>query len=412
MSFLRKRHLKKNTCHQANEVARRQKTLFVEGKVDDAMKELDEALKNMQPDQISEDSGKTFKPVKREKTGTHPRPLPGGEEKTRQGLEGDLAPRQSHEKLQVEKLQVTQTRTHPRPLPAGENETATPSPPDSENQKGTPGLGPRIPNKKGVSEAGGGLGGKDSSLQNRDEIIWKKDGAKMCLIPAGEFQMGSNDGLDNEKPIHTVYLDAFYMDKYEVTVGQYKKFDKKFAAWYRDLPDWLSEHLPNDNHPVILVSWDKAQAYCKWAGKRLPTEAEWEKAARGGLVGKKYPWGDEAPDAGGKYRTNSTIDDGYKYSAPVGSFPPNGYGLHDMAGNVYEWCLDAYESDYYNRSQKRNPVNDNFTSVKERVIRGGSWNLNGYYMRVATRRGGKPVPRGGISMSLGFRCSVSQDVTP
>jgi len=221
-----------------------------------------------------------------------------------------------------------------------------------------------------------------------DEITWQKDGAKMRLIPAGEFQMGSND-YDDEKPVHTVYVDAFYMDKYEVTVGQYKKFIQ--ATGHR-APDWsdVSKYSPTDNHPIVYVSWEDAQAYCKWAGKRLPTEAEWEKAARGGLVGKKYPWGDEAPDAGGKYRANYYVGnngtaDGYEYCAPVGSFPPNGYGLYDMAGNVWEWCLDAYESDYYNRSQKHNPVNSNFTNVKRCVFRGGSWISINYSIRAANR---------------------------
>lgn len=148
-----------------------------------------------------------------------------------------------------------------------------------------------------------------------DEIIWEKDGAKMRLIPAGAFSMGSNDGESNEKPVHTVYLDAFYMDKYEVTVGQYKQFIK--ATGHR-APNWssVSKYSPTNNHPIIYVSWDDTQAYCKWAGKRLPTEAEWEKAARGGLVGKKYPWGDEAPNAGGKYQANYNPGNntyGYQY---------------------------------------------------------------------------------------------------
>ena len=118
----------------------------------------------------------------------------------------------------------------------------------------------------------------------------------MVLIPAGEFQMGSTDseGDEDELPVHTVYLDAFYMDIYEVTVGQYREFVE--ATGYEPIGDWDSQLSPTDWHPVVGVNWYDAMAYATWAGKRLPTEAEWEKAARGGLAGKKYPWGDTPPD--------------------------------------------------------------------------------------------------------------------
>ncbi|MBC8234001.1 formylglycine-generating enzyme family protein [bacterium] len=243
-----------------------------------------------------------------------------------------------------------------------------------------------------------------------DEIIWQQDGAKMRLIPAGEFQMGSNNGDSDEKPVHTVNLDAFYMDKYEVTVGQYKKFIQ--ATGHR-APNWssVSQYSPTDNHPIIYVSWDDAQAYCKWAGKRLPTEAEWEKAARGGLVGKKYPWGDEAPDAGGKYRANfdpgNYTEDGYRYCAPVGSFPPNGYGLYNMAGNVWEWCSDWYDGNYYFSSPRNNPPGP--ASGSHRVLRGGSWRSASDGMRAAPRLNGVAYSMGRI---IGFRSCVAQDVTP
>ena len=232
-----------------------------------------------------------------------------------------------------------------------------------------------------------------------DEIIWQKDGAKMRLIPAGEFQMGSNDGRSNEKPVHTVYLDAFYMDKYEVTVGQYKKFIQ--ATGHRALPYWVSKYSPTDNHPVVGVSWDDAQAYCKWAGKRLPTEAEWEKAARGGLVGKKYPWGDSIDSSKANYNRNVGS------TTPVGKYAPNGYGLYDMAGNVWEWCSDWYDNNYYSSSPRNNPPGA--ASGQFRVVRGGSWSGLDYLMRAAIRYSDDPYF---MFINIGFRCCVARDVTP
>ena len=215
----------------------------------------------------------------------------------------------------------------------------------------------------------------------------------MVLIPAGEFQMGSNNGESDEKPVHTVYLDAFYMDKYEVTVGQYKKFIQ--ATGHR-APNWssVSQYSPTDNHPIIYVSWHDAAAYAQWAGKRLPTEAQWEKAARGGLAGKKYPCGDNLTHDNANYSGTSGKDK-WAYTSPVGSFSTNGYGLYDMAGNVWEWCADKYDSGYYKNSPKNNPKgpgisitfrDDNFTNVKNScVLRGGSWSSNTGNLRCAYR---------------------------
>ncbi len=225
----------------------------------------------------------------------------------------------------------------------------------------------------------------------------------------GEFQMGSNDGLDDEKPVHTVYLSAFYMDTYEVTVGQYKKFVS--ATGYR-APDWnfVAEFSPTDNHPIIYVSWHDAAAYAQWASKRLPTEAEWEYAARGSLSGKKYSWGDSIDESRANYSSNVGS------TTPGGKYPPNGYGLYDMAGNVWEWCMDEYDKDFYAKNSKQNPVagglisfvSNDFANVKTaRVLRGGCWLYSPGLLRVARRNRTTPTYSSSL---LAFRCAGS--VTP
>ena len=251
------------------------------------------------------------------------------------------------------------------------------------------------------------------------EIIGN-DGAKMVLIPAGEFEMGSNDAeaYAYEQPVHTVYVDAFYMDKYEVTVGQYMAFVR--ATGHR-APNWglVGKYSPMERHPIVHVSWHDAMAYAQWTEKRLPTEAEWEKAARGGLSGQTYPWGNAAPDGTqcnfadvhtDYNRSDQTVDDGYKYTAPVGRYPANGYGLYDMAGNVCEWCLDAYHGDFYAGSPRENPFSGGtitevincFTNVSsERVLRGGSWYDSARDVRVAVRFWRSPTDTFHYS---GFRC--------
>jgi formylglycine-generating enzyme required for sulfatase activity len=276
------------------------------------------------------------------------------------------------------------------------------------------------------------------------EIVGK-DGAEMVLIPAGEFQMGDpfNEGDSDERPVHTVYLDAFYIDKYEVTNERFKRFvaetgyvtdaEKRGWSWVwtgeevKQVKgaDWRHPEGPGSDisnrmdHPVVHVSWNDAMAYARWAGKRLPTEAEWEKAARGGLVGKRYVWGDEMPprqlvgnfaDETAKRKYPGWVivegyDDGYAETAPVGSFAPNGYGLYDMAGNVWEWCADWYDENYYSRSPRRNPRGPDSGSY--RVLRGGSWNSNPDILRAATRNYSAPL---NTYFLVGFRCA--QDVTP
>ena len=240
----------------------------------------------------------------------------------------------------------------------------------------------------------------------------------MVLIPAGEFEMGSRTGKNNERPVHTVYLDAFYMDIYEVTNAQYKIFVDANPQWQKDnIPEayhdgvylrlWDGNTYPEGkaDHPVVYVSWYAAMAYAEWAGKRLPTEAEWEKAARGGLVGKAYPWGDTIDTT----RANHTRH----FNAPiaVGQYPPNGYGLYDMAGNISEWCLDEYDPDFYATSPRENPFSkgtrqatiNNFKVIKKknRVLRGGCWSDNGLFLQVAYRDWG---PQNYTSVFRGFRC--------
>ncbi len=243
--------------------------------------------------------------------------------------------------------------------------------------------------------------------QIASEIIGNDD-AEMVLIPAGKFEMGSNDAKAHadEQPVHTVYVDAFYMDKYEVTVGQYMAFVR--ATGHR-APDWdlVGTFSPMERHPMIYVSWHDAMTYAQWAGKRLPTEAEWERAARGGLSGQKYPWGDTIDSSQANYNRN------VGNTTVVGRYPANGYGLYDMGGNVSEWCLDEYVSDFYARSPRENRENpfsggtitgviNTFTNVNSsRVLRGGSWDGSAQAVRVANRVGNTPTD---TDYRLGFRC--------
>ena len=265
--------------------------------------------------------------------------------------------------------------------------------------------------------------------QARPKAAAMPDTTEMVLIPAGEFRMGGNDSEahNKEKPVHTVYVDAFYIDKYEVTNVQFKAFVDANPQWRKNrIPqkyhngrylqdwNWSGDRYPRgkDNHPVVSVSWYAAMAYAQWAGKRLPTEAEWEKAARGGFERKTYPWGNAIDTSQANY--NKEVGN----TTPVGMYAPNGYGLYDMAGNVWEWCLDAYEEDFYARSPRRNPlagemplreVSVNYKNVKyrSRVLRGGSWFNVAQFLRVAARYGFSPTS---TQVDLGFRCARA--VTP
>ena len=233
------------------------------------------------------------------------------------------------------------------------------------------------------------------------KIIWDKDGSEIVLIPAGSFEMGDHfeEGDGDEQPVHRVQLDAFYMDVREVTVGQFREFVNQSGYKYGGDWDVVAEYSPGDEYPMICVDWNGATAYAEWAGKRLPTEAEWEYAARGGLVGKRYSWEDDESLARDYANYDGTDGkDKWEYCSPIGSFAANGYGLYDMVGNVYEWCQDWY-GDYYSDSPAKNPPGPDNGSG--RVLRGGAWSSGKSRLRVAGRSNGNPYARG---RGHGFRC--------
>jgi formylglycine-generating enzyme required for sulfatase activity len=303
----------------------------------------------------------------------------------------------------------------------------------------------------------------------------------MVWVPGGQFWMGSEDGKPDERPVHLVQVDGFWMDRTEVTNEQFERFVREtnyvtdnerrlepngmlqtepdkvepggmvfrppggkvalcdHCVWWRFQKgaNWRQPEGPGssiaglDKHPVVQVSWNDAVAYCKWRGEkdgrkyRLPTEAEWEFAARGGLDRKPYVWGDEQVPGGvwqaniwqGEFPNQNTLADGFERTAPVASFPANGYGLHDMAGNVWEWCADWYEADYYARSPSRNPPGpagpesssySDEPRLWEKVIRGGSYLCSDSYCT-----GYRPSARmrSGHFTGLvhtGFRCACDQ----
>jgi formylglycine-generating enzyme required for sulfatase activity len=238
----------------------------------------------------------------------------------------------------------------------------------------------------------------------------------MVYVPAGEFLMGSEDAnADNdEAPEHTVYLDAYWIYKHEVTNEQYAKFLNEMGNQSEGGATWLDASDEDANihehggqwtadsgyadHPVVEVTWYGAQAYCEWVGGRLPTEAEWEKAARG-EDGNTYPWGEASPNCDLAQYSGCSGD-----AITVGSLPAGAseYGALDMAGNVWEWVADWYDADYYKNSPTQNPTGP--ASGTTRVLRGGSWFSYERVLRASLRLRSSPV---GSNLNLGFRCVPS-----
>jgi len=229
------------------------------------------------------------------------------------------------------------------------------------------------------------LFGQDNPLKN------------MVLIPGGEFNMGKNSPSSSDwKPEHKIKIDSFYLDKCEVTNKQYYDFCK---ATKQGLPEfWGSIEfkcgLDFPEFPVVGVSWFEADKFAKWAGKRLPTEAEWEYAARGGMADKNFPTGDQIDS------TKANFGKKYKGILKVGSFQPNGFGLYDMPGNVWEWVSDNYGSDYYKTSATENPKGVEQSRFK--VIRGGSWHSGAMCVQNYFRNGLSPS---WVDFAVGFRCA-------
>lgn len=203
----------------------------------------------------------------------------------------------------------------------------------------------------------------------------------MALVPEGPFVMGSDRGDKDERPAHTVYLNAYFIDRYEVTNADFSKFLNKMGNGVEEGAQWISigrigckiekvgrKFAPiegYENHPVVMVTYFGAKAYARWVKKRLPTEAEWEKAARGGLVGKEYPWGDGIDTIHANYGRKKIG------TTPVGIYPPNGFGLYDMVGNAAEMVSDFYSADYYKRSPEMNPAGPETGEC--RITRGGDF---------------------------------------
>lgn len=251
-----------------------------------------------------------------------------------------------------------------------------------------------------------------SDLPGAAEMIKGKDGASMVLIPSGSFTMGSNDGLPSERPEHSVTLDSYAIDQYEVSLQLYRRFLQE--AQHDAPPTWDDEAAETvGDRPAVGMSWSDATAYCAWAGKRLPTEAEWEKAARG-TDGRRYPWGHMQPFVDiANYNRGVWVSEAItlvgvaggvegmsvRHGLKAGGRSP--YGLHHMAGNAAEWVADWYDREYYGKSPEKNPTGP--ASGEKRVLRGGSWADLPAALRVSARFSAEPDFQ---DRTIGFRCAM------
>ncbi len=249
------------------------------------------------------------------------------------------------------------------------------------------------------------IGSVSASPEPVHNRIRDKDQMVMVMISQGEFRMGSDAGKIDEQPIHRVYLDGFWMDRTEITNAQYRKCVASGSCTNPSSDDsftrqryYTSDNDQYGNFPVIHVDWYQAAAYCKWAGGRLPTEAEWEAAARG-TDGRTFPMGDHVDKGNANYA--GFVGD----TARVGSYPSGAspYGVLDMAGNVWEWVFDWYDQDFYRRSPDRNPTGP--PSGSSRVLRGGSWEDDTDLVRSPNRNFNDPHSS---TTTWGFRCVVPE----
>ncbi len=261
------------------------------------------------------------------------------------------------------------------------------------------------PLKKVPPPTNGGPASKARALLKLPATLTGKDGAPMVLVPAGEFPMGSEQGDDDEQPVHRVFLDSFYLVTFEVTNGRFAKF----VAAIQSEPPWgfadTETPVLHAERPVRWVNWLEATGYCLWAGKRLPTESEWEKAARG-AEGRLYPWGHEPPTPA---HAVFGLKEGTETVSPIGNRDKgtSPYGVHDLAGNLYEWVADWYDDTFYTPLPSLNPRGPIAGTAK--VQRGGSYINGPYRLRSSFRTKGDPTEH---DPHVGFRCAHDAPALP